>query len=440
MAGALALLRGNAILVLAVLVLGMAWEARRNRIWIQRMAMVVAGALIFLGPVLISNWMTSGTPYITHNGGLNFYAGNSRYATGAYPKLPFVKSTPVFEEQGFHEEAERRAGRALSPAQASRVWYRETLRDFWEDPVQLPRIMLRKLQLMIDNYEIPDHYDFDCVRREFVPSLWLGVLSWAPLFALAIAGLLSASWTRELKWVLLIGASYAVSVVLFFVLSRIRLPVVPFAAILAGRGLVELWSALRKRHWPWLAILGAGTASAAALATLPAPLKDRVRTDYAHCCHLSGTHLVDHGNLARGIPLLETAARLAPERDDNLYNLAQAYHRGGQFELAEAGYRQAIAINPRLGKAEYNLGLILLGRGELKEALSAFQAAGETGLQTANLWGALGSAKEKLGDETGALAAYERALALEPNHRLVLHSWCEALGRRGSRSERCPEH
>jgi Tfp pilus assembly protein PilF len=61
--------------------------------------------------------------------------------------------------------------------------------------------------------------------------------------------------------------------------------------------------------------------------------------------------------------------------------LGSAYFRNGDRDLAEAGWKNAVDINPRLGEAWNNLAVIYLTSGRKKEADDAVKNAERTGFR-----------------------------------------------------------
>jgi tetratricopeptide (TPR) repeat protein len=144
--------------------------------------------------------------------------------------------------------------------------------------------------------------------------------------------------------------------------------------------------------------------------------------------------------------LVSLTARLESRRGClRAVSAAEHYERGLAFEAAEqpeaaeAAYRRALASRPDLADACNNLGRLLHDRDQLGEAESLYRlaicstsgAAGEVGLY----WFNLGVVCEDTGRCAEAIAAYERALGLEPtlaDAHFNLARQLEQVGRRGA--------
>jgi len=106
----------------------------------------------------------------------------------------------------------------------------------------------------------------------------------------------------------------------------------------------------------------------------------------------------DSGNrLEPAIAELETAVRLSPRQPRFHNELGVAYRQAGQFGKARQAYEQALALDPNCAPAVLNLGILQ---------------------------------DMYLGDGAGALALYERYLALTPQGDAAVTKWIADLKNR----------
>jgi Flp pilus assembly protein TadD len=77
------------------------------------------------------------------------------------------------------------------------------------------------------------------------------------------------------------------------------------------------------------------------------------------------------GRLAEAVSLLEEAERLAPDWPELKVNLAAARSQAGDYEGAARAARAALALDPALDGARFNLGLALLKQGNAADAAVA---------------------------------------------------------------------
>src|SRR5262249_35607708 len=128
-------------------------------------------------------------------------------------------------------------------------------------PAAAVLLMLKKLVLFLRAEEIPTNINYNFVK-EFLPFL-SGTISFGVLFPLSVAGMIAIFLvparrrdSRSLLLLLLVTV-YALSVVIFFVGDRYRLPIVPLLAIFAGYGLDFTLRTIRQRKGWVLPLSGA---------------------------------------------------------------------------------------------------------------------------------------------------------------------------------------
>jgi tetratricopeptide (TPR) repeat protein len=161
-------------------------------------------------------------------------------------------------------------------------------------------------------------------------------------------------------------------------------------------------------------------------------LRERPGDPYA--CAKLGALLVEEGEQAAGIALLEEGlahcpSEADPERFELLLHLAIA-HTAEQPTRAAALYRQALALplDPRLTlAARLNLASLLLERGELDEAARLCREATEVAPAIAQGWSQLGLVERRRGAIAVAIGAYRQALALDPHQAATRQNLAVAL-------------
>jgi len=237
---------------------------RRRRRWpagAGAAAALLAGAALALAPAALLNYAAGGELLLTSSqGGMNFYIGNARGATGSY--VPLSSGSQAPERQRADAQrlaaafAARERGRPVPPAElhpgaVSSLFWREARREIAADPAAWLRLMLRKLRLFWNAYEVPDAEGFRVYRRESRLLRWdpvtFGVL--APLAAVGLLALARGGPAERRRALLLALLAVATcgAVVLFFVFGRYRLAVVPWLLPLAAAGALELAAVARTR-------------------------------------------------------------------------------------------------------------------------------------------------------------------------------------------------
>ncbi len=179
-----------------------------------------------------------------------------------------------------------------------------------------------------------------------------------------------------------------------------------------------------------------------------------VKTDPANADArlLLGSILQEEGDSAASIAQLTEAVKLIPNSAEAHNALGEAFKAAGDPQHARAPFEKAIALDRKFAQPHVNLGLILLDAGELNPAAAHLdraiallgsvpdaayphylRAKVSTNLNDvpaarnhlnqavalrpdfAEAWSDLGDALKTLRDDAGALAAFERAVALAPD-------------------------
>jgi len=357
-----------------------------------------------IGPVAVRNRVVGGEWILTtSNAGQNFYIGNNALnESGEYQRLPFVKANPMHEERGFAEEARRRTGRSMSPAQLSRFWFGEARRWIAAHPSDWTVLLWRKSRILWAAYEIPDNLDY-YLYRERAPVLRLPLPGFGAIAPLGLLGALLAwrrpGWPRVLLLFLVV---YSTSVILFFVFSRFRMPMLAALFPLAGFAAVELLrrctAALRDRS-RWHAAAGSLALAALCFGFVNLPVRGVADSLALRVARVAGlpykveNSAVGHFNLgvayaARAkqaadpqllLLLAEDELRMALESEARFaqlpLELGKVLARQGKDAEAIELYRDALALAPGDVRARHALGLLLKRTGRLEEAAAAFREA-----------------------------------------------------------------
>lgn len=408
--GAAALTRGNVLLFVPALAVWVAVAVPRRR---AALAGLAAGFVLVVAPVTIRNAVVGGDfVLITSQAGQNFYIGNYRGAVGLYRAPPFVRAHPRFEEDDFRAEARRRTGRDLSPSEASRFWLREGLREIAADPGRFLWLLGRKARLLVGAYEVPDNQSFDFFRENVSPVL---ALPW-PGFALVLPlGLVGLWWGRREPdaWLLAaFVASYALSVLLFYNMSRYRIPLVPALLVFAGYALVDGAARARRRAWRGLVPAAAAAAALGAFACIPVVPVERS---------------VYHENLAQQLlghaaELRQRALRLRGGGDAAGARAAFA-EAASERDAAETEVRTALRQRPDSARLRRALRRALVARvlglqaeGRPRAALEAAADLARELPDDAEAQALHGALLLEAGRPGEAVPRLERAVALDPDH------------------------
>jgi 4-amino-4-deoxy-L-arabinose transferase-like glycosyltransferase len=380
----LTLLRGNFQLVAGLILIGSALFARADD-WRGRLLRPLAvglGLAVLIVPVTLRNYRVGGELVLTTSqGGANFYLGNNEAANGRYATLPFVRANPEWEAIDFKAEAEKRSGHELKPSQVSGFWFREAFAWIGKNPGKAFKLLLHKARLMVHQHEIADNHSLYLMREEFVPALWIPFLGLGLLWGPAMVGMaVVCRRDRRAVYPAAFTLLYAASMIPFFIVDRYRVPCLPALAVF-GAAAVE-WAGERTRA-RWARSFGPGLA---ALITVI-------------------------GFLALGLlPTTESAAPMGME----YYLLGNGYLKTGQPAEAINWYDKALAARPDLSDAVKNRGIAMgmIKGPDIDQMMGEVNRGGKSAAELSDL----GKQLEGAGQSKPAVAAYEKALSVNPDY------------------------
>jgi hypothetical protein len=364
----------STLMVLAWLALLLPVIAGKRAEWVSKLALLIAGTTLALAPWSLRNHHAFGgfSPLPTNGGIVLHQVYNPQNPASAMWIPDFVNYLHPSEIwRGYAAEADRRAGRSLSPTEVDRYWRGEALQFIREHPGRVALHVARKGAMFLANTEVPNNRS-SAEERLFSPVLRVLPPPAAWLLAMGLAGLLWFA-IQDSRWAI-VAAPIAISwatMAVFWTEDRFRFHAVPMLALCGGFWIDGIVRSIRDyRGWQLRTFAPLAVAIAAAslyLGTLFPP--PAVRWDHVVWGYIKMGNSADAQTLA---------ARIAAEQPDDaqifeaLGYLAAAAQRYGE---AETDYRRAIALRPRSYLAHYNLAKALLAVGDKAKAADEAQTS-----------------------------------------------------------------
>ena len=412
--GLAALVRGNMLLVLPALCL-----AALFRGGLRSSLMLVVGFAAAVGPVAGHNFAASQEVVpISLGGGINLYRGNNPYFVdrAVHPfRLPPQRDGLLKKAQLI---ASIEVGQALTPAQSDRFWTAKAVRIALDDPGRAIGLVGRKAAQVLGPDEIGDHLDLDSTIRSS------RVLNWIPHMytPLVLLGLIGFVMTRKHRdgavAVLWVGA--VLSVAVFFVVSRYRVPLVGIMAVYAGGGV----------RWWWRTFLGRSRARWAVGATVMAASAVKVLSPPLHPA-LPWNMLAGEAK-ADADCLVDQHTRRAPAVESR-FEMGVFALNHGKLEDAEEAMWAVMRADPAHTAAGVNLSWLLLQKGADETARGVAERVVEADPCDDKGWNNLALASRRMGDKVRALAAAKRAAQIDPYNPGYWMSLGEAMLANGNR-------
>ena len=412
--GAATLAVANAAVLGLVACAGLIVSAIRRRRWtpVLSCGLIVLGVGLAVFPVTYRNYVASGEKVIiSTNGGINFYLGNN----------PESDRTVAIRPGEYWQRLLRESYGATVPTHQEQNAY------FWSRGLAYVRTspadfiwgLLRKTVRFVNAREIPRNVDV-YVHRDC--SALLSALIWRiPPFAFpfglaAPLGLIGAVlWKRfpcaspaqQSGRLALIGflVAYTASVVMFFIASRYRLPVVPVLLVFASALVVQIWDRVRQPT--------ANSGQTARLAGLslrgsstPAGLPWRWRTGWIAAAFAALLTIVN-------IPWAAPTDRVDFRAERHMC-LGHAHADRGEFDVAERHLRAALDLNPSFGAAAGKLANVVARAGRLDEAETLARRAHVLDEHSLDAVWILGDVFHRQGRLTEAADAFDEVLTVDP--------------------------
>lgn len=310
----------------------------------HRLGPYALGLLLPIVPVTLHNLTQGEFVPIAWQAGTNFYIGNNSEADGMTAIAPGTEGTWWGGYNDLIRIAEESEGRTLARTEISRYWFRRGWDEIATDPAGAARLFLKKAWLVIADFEVSNNqgiYFF----TQFSPVLrTLMLFGMGLLFPLATIGMFVTKGARARRLLLLFLATYAFSIVLFFVTARYRMPLIPVLLAFAACGLLALVDWIRKRAYVSLAI--ALTLLVMLSALSHAPLLALEKDSFAQGNYNVGAVLLQEGNAQEALTWFERAINEEPAYRNARFNLGLSYSLLGRLTDAEEAFLALLALSP----------------------------------------------------------------------------------------------
>jgi tetratricopeptide (TPR) repeat protein len=126
---------------------------------------------------------------------------------------------------------------------------------------------------------------------------------------------------------------------------------------------------------------------------------------------------------ALALEYLKTALKMKPGNSDVMYEIGMYYQQAKNYPAAMESYKALLSKDPKYKKAYYNMGAIdLYANKDYKQAIKHFTNAINADPNYADAYFARGVCYEELKDRTNAIADYQMAIQLDPQHSFAIEN------------------
>ncbi|MFQ5807247.1 MAG: tetratricopeptide repeat protein [Phycisphaerae bacterium] len=396
------------------------------------------GCMLPILPITIRNYVVGDDlVLIASQGGVNFYIGNNPHSDGM---SAIIKGDPG-QWQACYDAQIARAQQALGhPPMASEVsrWYsRQALRFMCEQPGRAAAHMLKKLAYFWSHWEVSNNRDIYFFTGHYTPIvryLPLGFRIVGPLGALGLC--LSLRRAKQLFPLWGFVLTYTVSVVLFFVTARYRVPVVAVLILLGSYAACWLGAALRARRWRSVGFAALVLAVMGLVAARTPPNVDKAMIQG----HLeTGLELARQGRPAQAEHILTEYVKRARALGRTVeapswYSLGYVRLRLEKYAEAVECFERALELRPFYPEARSKLGYAFVALGRPYKAMEQFERIVRDDPQNDKAHVDLANGMAQLGRIDTAIQHILRAIEINAANAQKLVEIAERLRGRGDAS------
>ena len=404
---------------------------------------------------------------VTWSGGSVFYSSNNPYSKGlGYTPPPLLtyleneyylkKGSFPYEHQLFKQIACCLSEKRLKDSQVSRFWYSEALKFIRKEPFHFIKLLFKKLFYFLNTYELydtfPSYLNSLLLKEKIRILLHLNIIY--PLSMIGIISYLKLRKThRELLLDLLILylLSYLMVSMIFYVSSRLRMPIIIGLGVFAGVGIKKIINSVIKKDCKKIFIYTLIFVFTSIIVNIEDEVisyDKKINKPSFLLYNLGITHL-KKGNLSQAIKYLQKAYIISPQdiilkqllqrlSPQSLKNISPKvdYSKKGNLILKQKLINKGLKYfyDNRLSKAEkifdilhiyfpqdkfilYNLGLVYLKESKLIEGIKTLEEIKEDlkfSTFSFEMFYFLGEAWYKLGDFKKASSYLKKSLCLNP--------------------------
>jgi tetratricopeptide (TPR) repeat protein len=414
----------NVLLLMPVLLVWL-WRTHDAEWRTSQVALIVAGCGLVVLPVTARNVLVGGDAVlISSNAGINFYIGNNAEAEQT------INIRPGRQWAELVELPESVAG-IEQPSAKSRFFFARASEFALNEPAGFASLLVRKLYRFWHGDELKRNRDPYWARRD---SELLSVLLWrgyglafpfgliAPLSLLGLFAFLREPRGRspEGRLLVLFVLVYMLSVVLFFVTSRYRLPAVPLLLLFAVYGAHTVLHG-GKRRLRLVALVGLLVACNWGLAPMPTEAD-------AQQLYWEGYAYAKTGMPANAVQTFRQVLRQEPAHGGALLGLAEMHERRREYDAARELYERFLQEHPESEPVRYQLAGALLRSQRSSDAIREYEALLVGRPDWPRLHGELALAYVMEGLPRKALAAYRQVLEIRPDSTLVRYQMARLHG------------
>jgi len=332
----------------------------------------LSGLLLLIFPVTLRNYSVERDfVLISSQGGVNFYIGNNPEANGLSAFLP-----PFGDDWEYRDalyEVQKVINKLPEPSEVSDYYFKKGIDFITHSPQKFLSLFIKKLYLFWNSFEPSNNQDIYFFRRysALIRILPLGFWLISPLSLLGI--FLSLKRWKVLFLPLSFIFSYTFSVLLFFITSRFRLPVLPFLLIFSSFALIQVFEFIRRGSFKKLSL--ALIFFLLFFFLTNSNFYRLEKGNFAQAYFSLGNLFLKNGDFQKSKKQYLLALKENPSLQRAHLNLGNIYFRERNYPLAEKEFLEELRFYPQQEKAYNNLSVLYRIKGDYPSAIEQAKKA-----------------------------------------------------------------
>jgi len=396
-------------------------------------AFIIAFFLMLL-PIVIRNYIVlKEFILITPVGGGVLYVANNPEADGANSTVTIMGRKiqgPLEQIKEGKRHVDSVYGYETTYSEFSNYWAKATLNFILSHPKRFLWLIWKKIAFYWNKLEVSHDFDYYFFRHQ---GWTLGFPLFAFIFVapLAIGGVfLSLENWRKALFIYMIIASHFLSLLIFYVYSRLRLPIVPFLIIMAAFCVWRLYKLVMERK-----LIKPLTACVIIILAFLFVRLSIAQNSFAISHHMVATaHLVNREN-DKAIVEFNKSIRLDPNIAHTYIMLGEAYNAKGDFDKSIYQFKKALKIEPNNYAVLTKLSKLYFQKGRIEKAEEYAKRSIKSYAFLAESHYLLGLIFLKKGDYKNAEQCLRETLSLNPENNDARFYMAFALSKLGERQK-----
>ena len=289
---------------------------------------------------------------------------------------------------------------------------KEVLNEISNSPMAFFGLYMRKAYYFFCNYEIPSNNNV-YIYQKFSYLLRNPLGNFSLVVSLAFLGLITSlkDYRRNLLlYIFILGMTG--STLVFYNVSRLRIPAVPFYLLLSSAGIYSLFQFIKARQFMRFTITVVMIIGLIICLNMPDVQKIR-ENDYG----MLGDAYFAKGMYDDSISQFKKSLTIMPENAMAHYNIGISFSKKGKREDAIRHFYEASRIDPKFVAALNNLGLMLCEQSRFSNAIRHFSEALRIEPENVSIQNNLGLAYAQQGNLKDAAAHFAEAVRLSPRNK-----------------------